>query len=90
MNRSTSHASIPPSLEEDVSYTAASDIETPLFMKLILYLVVIGLLCFLVVAGFTDIALILAQETALSLLNGRRHAIDYVLTEPFNETSLND
>jgi hypothetical protein len=90
MSRSTSHASIPPSLEEDVSYTAASDIETPLFMKLILYLVVIGLLCFLVVAGFTDIALILAQETALSLLNVRRHAIDYVLTVPFNETSLND
>jgi len=90
MSVSTSHDSVTVALEEALSYTAASDIETPLFIKLILYLAVIGLLCFLVVAGFTDIALILAQEAGLRLLNARRQAIDYVVTGPFNETFSND
>jgi len=90
MSVSTSHDSVAVALDEALSYTSATDTETSLYLKLFLYLAVIGLLCFLVVAGFTDIALILAQEAGLRLLNARQPAIDYVLSVPFNETASND
>jgi hypothetical protein len=90
MSVSTSHDSLAVALDEALSYTSAADTTTPLVVKVFLYLAVIGLLCFLVVAGFTDIALILAQEAGLRLLNARRTAIDYVVSVPFNETASND
>jgi len=90
MSLSTSHDSVASALEEALTYTPVADTETPCVLKLILSLVVIGLMCFLVVAGFTDVALILTQEAGLSLLNSNRQAIDYVVSVPFNATSLND